>query len=124
MRGERADRTDLCRRPRCGFLDGAQHVEQLRFPGSFARHRVQMLKQLVGRGNDVLDLRASLCFQKWQCVDQHRGIREQFGSLLQLGKRRSGRNAPLQDQCCFQLHSGRQAGLIVVGPTRPPAQAC
>lgn len=69
-----------------------------RLPGG--RVRPQMLEQLVGSGNDVLDPGR---------VDQHRGVRKQPGGLFQLGKRRAGHDALLQDWRCFRLDHGAEA---------------
>ena len=58
----------------------------------------QISKQPVGGGDDVLNFRAGLRFEQRQGVDQDRGIREQCCSLFQLGDRRPGGDAPLQNR--------------------------
>ena len=51
------------------------------------------LEELIGGGDNVLDLRACLGFQEWKRVDQHGRIWEQLGTLPELRQGRTGVDA-------------------------------
>jgi hypothetical protein len=55
-------------------------------------------EELVGGRDDVLDLRTRLRLKQRQRVDENRRIRDQLGSLLELGQGRPRGDALFQDR--------------------------
>jgi hypothetical protein len=80
---------------------------------------VQMLEELVRRGDDVLNLGAGPRLQQGQGVDQHRLVGNQLGSLLQFSQRRPRRDALLEHRPRFEFRArwqGRQGVVRLVSP--------
>ena len=71
------------------------------------RVNLEVLKQLVRRGDDVLDFRARAGFQYGQRVDEDRWIGDQLRRLPQLRESRPRRDALPQDGLRVQLRRGR-----------------
>jgi hypothetical protein len=81
-----------------------------------------MAKQRVCRGDDILDLGACLRLEHRNHIDQHAGVRDEAGRLLQRGKLGARFDARLEDCLGLHLHLGRQLGQRVEGRFgRPPA---
>jgi hypothetical protein len=81
---------------------------------------LRVLEELVGGGDDVLDLRAVLGFQQREGVDEHRLVGNELGGLLQLGQGGTGLDAGLEHGPAFQLARRGQRGQLVVGLLRVP----
>jgi hypothetical protein len=81
---------------------------------------LRVLEELVGGGDDVLDLRAVLGFQQREGVDEHRLVGNELGGLLQLGQGGTGLDAGLEHGTAFQLARGGQRGQLVVRQLRAP----
>ena len=95
------------------------------FLGGRIRRRLplQALKQPVGRGDDVLDLRTGLSLEERERIDEDGGIGELGRSLLELSQRRPGGDTPLQNRLRLQLHAWREQRQAVVGPVGTPPRS-
>ena len=82
---------------------------------------LNVLEQLVGGGDDVLDFRAVLGFQQRNGVDQHRLVGDQLGRLLEFSQRSARFDAGLEHGAAFQLMYGGQSRQLVVGLIGAPS---
>jgi hypothetical protein len=78
------------------------------------------VEELVGGGDDVLNLRAVLGFQQREGVNEHRLVGDQLGGLLQLGQGCAGLDAGLEHGTGFQLACRGQRRQLVVRQLRAP----
>ena len=67
-----------------------------------------ILEQPVGGGDNVLDFRTGLRFQKWQRIDEHPLVGDQLGSLLEFGQGSTGGTTLLEYRARFYLCGRRQ----------------
>jgi len=79
-----------------------------------------MAEETVAGGGDVLDLGTGLGFQQGDRVDQHGGIRDQVGRLLELGQCGAGRDALPENRLGFHVTGGRQVRQFGIGPVGAP----
>src|SRR5262249_25526577 len=67
----------------------------------------QTTKQLIVRGEDVLDLGAEFRFLKSEGVKQNRWIRNSVGAALQFGEGTAGARGGFEDAGRFEFYAGR-----------------
>jgi hypothetical protein len=122
----RADRLGGARRERMRLQRAhalekrASIAQRLLGRGVGAAVGLQVLEELVGRGDDVLDFGARPRLQHRQGIDEHRRIGNQPRGLLQLGERRARGHAALQNGLRLELRLGRQLRQLVPRPVGAP----